>query len=83
MPIAVIIKQNGGPEVFELREIERRKPNKGEVWIEQKSIGVNYLDINHRDGSVPVSLPSGIGIEGAGRVIDVGPEVQASLLGIA
>ncbi|MFW0756379.1 quinone oxidoreductase family protein [Pseudomonas sp. H11T01] len=81
MPIAVIIEQNGGPEVLELREIERRKPNKGEVWIEQKSIGVNYLDINHRDGSVPVSLPSGIGIEGAGRVVEVGPEVQGITAG--
>ncbi|WP_223430474.1 quinone oxidoreductase family protein [Pseudomonas sp. GL-B-26] len=81
MPTAIIANKAGGPEVLELHTFEQKKPGQGEVWIEHEAIGVNYLDINHRDGSVPLSFPSGIGIEGSGRVVDIGPGVEGFSVG--
>jgi NADPH2:quinone reductase len=37
--------------------------------------GVICLDVMERNGSVPISLPSGIGLEGAGRVASIGSGV--------
>jgi NADPH:quinone reductase len=48
--------------------ITEARPAQGEVWIEQEAIGVNYLDVTQRNGSVPIALPSGLGLEAAGRV---------------
>lgn len=75
MPTAVIINRTGGPEVLELHDVAQSLPSPDEVWIDHEAIGVNYLDVNHRDGSVPVQLPSGIGIEGVGVVKTVGSGV--------
>lgn len=76
MSTKVIIESNGGTEVLQLCETKLEKLKKHEVLIEHKAIGVNYLDIQHRDGSVPVNLPSGIGIEGAGVILEVGSDVK-------
>jgi NADPH:quinone reductase-like Zn-dependent oxidoreductase len=45
------------------------------VWLEQDAIGINYLDVTHRNGAVPLQLPSGLGLEGTGRVAAIGPGV--------
>jgi NADPH2:quinone reductase len=47
------------------------------VQIRQTAIGLNYIDTYHRSGLYPVPLPSGIGLEGAGEVVTVGPDVTA------
>ena len=73
---AVKIKKNGGPEVLEIEEITLRKPIKGEVLIEHTAIGLNYIDTYHRSGLYPLMMPSGLGMEGAGFVKEVGPDVS-------
>ena len=50
-------------------------PGPGEVWLEQEAVGVNFLDVTQRNGAVPIPLPSGLGLEGAGRVAAVGAGV--------
>ncbi len=75
MSVELIMEQTGGPEVLELRRVEAKVPGHGEAWIEQEAIGVNFLDVTHRTGVVPVALPSGLGVEGAGRVIATGDGV--------
>ena len=60
---AVEIKKNGGPEVLELRDITLHKPDSDQVTIEQKAIGLNYIDTYHRSGLYPLKMPSGIGLE--------------------
>ena len=73
---AAIINKTGGPEVIELKDIVLEKPGKDEVSIEQKAIGLNYIDTYHRSGLYKLKLPSGIGMEGAGEVIEIGSEVK-------
>ncbi|WP_428333381.1 quinone oxidoreductase family protein [Novosphingobium sp.] len=75
MVAAIRLTQTGSPNVLTLETIEQAKPGSGEVWLEQDAIGVNYLDITQRNGSVPIPLPSGLGLEGAGRVTVIGADV--------
>ena len=50
---AVEIKKTGGPEVLELKDITLDKPGPDQVTIEQKAIGLNYIDTYHRSGLYP------------------------------
>jgi NADPH2:quinone reductase len=52
---AVEIKKTGGPEVLELKDITLDKPRPDQVTIEQKAIGLNYIDTYHRSGLYPLS----------------------------
>jgi NADPH2:quinone reductase len=81
MVAAIKLTQTGGPDVLKLETIEQANPGPGEVWLEQDAIGVNYLDITQRNGSVPIPLPSGLGLEGAGRVTVIGADVTNVALG--
>ena len=49
---AVEINKTGGPEVLEVKDISLDKPGPDQVTIEQKAIGLNYIDTYHRSGSV-------------------------------
>ena len=73
---AVEINDTGGPEVLKLKEIKLSDPKSGEVLINQKAIGLNYIDTYHRSGLYPVPLPSGVGLEGAGTIEKVGPDTN-------
>jgi len=75
------ISKNGGPEVLELKDIKLNKPEKDEVTIEHKAIGLNYIDTYHRSGLYPLKLPSGIGAEGAGIIKEVGSNVKEFRVG--
>ena len=73
---AIEINKTGGTEVLEVKDITLVKPRPNEVTIEQKAIGLNYIDTYHRSGLYPLKLPSGIGLEGAGIVTEVGENVK-------
>ena len=73
---AVEINKTGGTEVLEIKEITLDEPGPEEVQIEQKAIGLNYIDTYHRSGLYPLKLPSAIGLEGAGIVTKVGENVK-------
>ncbi|KAF1035324.1 MAG: 2-haloacrylate reductase [Burkholderia lata] len=75
MAVTVRIAGTGDVEVLECLEVGRERPGPGEVWLEQEAIGVNPLDLNQRRGDAPVTLPSGLGLEGAGIVAEVGDGV--------
>ena len=76
MSKSIIIKKNGGPEVLELEEVEVGSPGPDEIKVTNKAIGLNYIDTYHRSGLYPVQLPSGIGLEAAGKVEEVGSNVK-------
>ena len=62
----------GGPEIMVLQDVQVGDPASGEVRLRQHAIGLNYIDVYHRNGSYPVPYPSGLGLEGAGVVEAVG-----------
>ncbi|SFL05411.1 quinone oxidoreductase [Pseudomonas sp. NFACC46-3] len=81
MVTVVGFSSTGGPDVLEVRQNDHAAPGLGEVWVEQHAIGINYLDVSQRNGAVPVALPSGLGLEGAGVVAAVGPDVTQVKVG--
>jgi NADPH2:quinone reductase len=78
---AIRLAKTGGPEVLKLEQVEQERPGAGQVWLEQEAVGVNFLDVTQRSGAVPIKLPSGLGLEGAGRVAAVGPDVENVAVG--
>ncbi|MBT5429128.1 MAG: quinone oxidoreductase [Rhodospirillaceae bacterium] len=56
-------------------------PRDDEVQIKQNVIGFNYMDIYQRSGLYPLELPSGIGLEAAGTIQDIGKNVTEFRLG--
>ena len=75
MPKSIIIKKNGGPEVLELHETNVGLPGPDEIKVTNNAIGLNYIDTYHRSGLYPLPLPSGIGLEAAGKVDEIGSNV--------
>ena len=76
MPKSIIIKKNGGPEVLELQEVKVGSPGPEEILVTNYAIGLNYIDTYHRSGLYPIQLPSGIGLEAAGKIEEVGSNVK-------
>ncbi len=76
MVMAVRMENTGGPEVLQYRDVDLPDPGAGEVRVRHRAIGLNYIDTYHRTGLYPVSLPTGLGLEAAGVVEAVGPEVE-------
>lgn len=73
---AIRFERFGGPEVIQYVQTVAAEPGQGEALVAHTAIGVNFLDIYHRTGLYPLQLPSGLGTEGAGVVISVGPGVD-------
>ena len=72
MSKAIRIHDTGGPEVMQWEDVDVGSPEAGMVTISNRAVGLNYIDIYHRNGLYPLPLPSGIGMEGAGVVESVG-----------
>ncbi|KAA5967464.1 quinone oxidoreductase [Pantoea sp. M_9] len=68
--------QHGGPEVLQWADFDPADPAEHEVQVENRAIGINYIDTYVRSGLYPVSaFPSGLGTEAAGVVSKVGAAV--------
>lgn len=78
---AVRITQTGGPEVLEVHDIADPQPGPGEVVVEVQAAGVNYIDTYQRSGAYPMPLPTGLGLEGAGRIVAVADDVELRQVG--
>ena len=75
MSKTVIIKKNGGPEVLEIQNVKIGSPGPDEIKVTNKAIGLNFIDTYHRSGLYPLKLPSGIGLEAAGKIDEIGSNV--------
>jgi NADPH2:quinone reductase len=74
--------QHGGPEVLRFEDVEVGAPGPGQVRIRNVAVAVNYRDVLMRRGVHAVkSLPSGIGLECAGVIDAVGPDVSGLSVG--
>ena len=76
MAKSIVIKKNGGPEVLELQEVDIKSPGPDEIKVTNHAIGLNYIDTYHRSGLYPLPLPSGIGLEAAGKVDEIGSNIK-------
>ena len=81
MTRVVKIEKTGGPEVLKIETIKLDKTGPKEVLIEQKAIGLNFIDTYHRSGLYPIELPSGIGAEGSGIIKKIGSKVKDFSIG--
>jgi NADPH:quinone reductase len=75
MTRAIRFHKTGAPDVLQMDDIALAAPGPGEVRIKHSAIGLNYIDTYHRSGLYPLPLPSGIGLEAAGVVEEVGQGV--------
>ena len=77
----VMIDQQGGPDVMHLVDAELESPAANEIQMEHHAIGLNYMDVYQRSGSYKIALPSPLGLEAAGVVLQVGSEVTEFSVG--
>jgi NADPH:quinone reductase len=78
---AIQITESGGPEVLIPTELPDPTPGPGELLVEVAVAGVNYIDTYQRQGIYPMQLPFVPGMEGAGRVREVGAGVTGFATG--
>jgi len=71
----IILHTHGGPEVLTWEDIPIGKPGPGQVLLRQTAIGLNFIDVYHRTGHYPITLPGSIGSEAAGVVEEIGEGV--------
>jgi len=82
MTKAIMLHNQGGPDVLKYENIDIPPPAANEARISHKAVGLNYIDVYHRSGLYPLStLPSSIGMEGSGVVEEVGSEVTEVKIG--
>jgi NADPH2:quinone reductase len=81
MPYAIRVHQVGGPDVLKWEEVKVGEPCPGQVRLRQEAAGINFIDVYHRTGLYPQPLPFTPGVEGAGMVEAVGPDVTAVKVG--
>lgn len=64
----------GGSDVLSHVEVDDPTPTGDQVLIDVAASGINFIDTYHRSGLYEVPLPSGLGLEGAGTVVALGPD---------
>lgn len=74
---AIRIHEQGDIERMQVESVELAPPKPGEVRVRHESIGVNYIDTYHRSGLYKLPMPSGLGMEAAGVVDELGAGVTA------
>ncbi|MEU4535177.1 quinone oxidoreductase [Streptosporangium sp. NPDC023825] len=79
---AIVVSATGGPEVLTYTD-DHPDPqlNPGDVLVDVAASGVNFIDVYHRIGRYPLSLPFVPGDEGAGTVAAVGEDVRDVAVG--
>ena len=75
---AIVMREPGGPEVLEMREVPTPEPSRGEVRVRVRATAVNRADLLQRMGHYPAppgAPPDILGLEFAGEVDALGDGV--------
>ena len=79
---AVRIHEFGDLDVLKWDDIDRPTPRPSQVLIQVDSAGVNYADLMRRQGGYPgPDLPSTLGLEAAGTIVEIGNDVSGLAIG--
>src|SRR5688572_7228642 len=81
MACAVRFHEAGGPDVLRYESVEVGDPGPGQVRLRHVAVGLNYADTYFRNGTYPIPLPAGIGVEAAGVVAALGAGVDQLAVG--
>ncbi len=81
MAKAVRFYETGGPEVLRYEDVEVGEPGPGQVRLRHVAVGLNYADTYFRDGTYPIPLANGMGVEASGVVQAVGEGVSHVAVG--
>jgi NADPH2:quinone reductase len=80
--VEIALTRYGGPEALVARRIPVKAAGVGEARIRQTAVGVNFIDIYCRRGSLELVPPGGVvGMEAAGLVESIGPGVETVRVG--
>lgn len=73
----VKIYEQGPANVLKIEENDVKKLSSNEVMIEHSYAGLNFIDINQRNGAYPLkNLPSIMGMEASGTIVEKGGDVS-------
>jgi len=80
---AITMMRPGAPDVLELVDRPKSTPGPGEALVEIAAAGVNFMDTGVRRGLFWTEMPDPkiLGVEGMGRVVAVGDDVNSVQLG--
>ncbi|XP_048326606.2 uncharacterized protein LOC107414357 [Ziziphus jujuba] len=79
---AIRVHELGGPEVLKWEDVEIGEPNKGEIRVKNKAIGLNFIDVYFRKGVYKAAgFPFTPGVEAVGVVTAVGPGLTGIQVG--
>lgn len=75
MARTVIIEAHGGPEQLKLVDRAVGAPGLGQVRVQHRACGLNFIDVYQRSGLYPMALPTALGMEASGIIEAVGEGV--------
>src|SRR5262249_44939102 len=78
---AIQVKQYGSPEALEVVDIPKPAPGSKQALVKIEVSGINYIDVYFRAGLYKADLPFTPGMEAAGLVEAVGPDVTEVAVG--
>jgi len=78
---AIEVREFGGPEVLVAADVPSPEPGPGQVRVALAAVGVNFVEVYHREGRVDRPVPFVPGTEGAGTVSAVGAGVDGVRVG--
>lgn len=82
---AIVIDEYGGPDVLHLKDVPTPEAGPGQARVRVRAAGINPYDAKLRAGFlqeyVPITLPAILGLEVAGTVDQVGPDVDWAEVG--
>ncbi|HEX2153872.1 MAG TPA: quinone oxidoreductase [Acidimicrobiia bacterium] len=73
--IAIQVKETGGAETLEMVDQAEPEIQPSHLVVAVAAAGVNFIDTYQRGGLYPMEMPFVLGMEGAGRVVEVGDGV--------
>jgi NADPH2:quinone reductase len=73
---AVRVHTPGGPDALRYEDVPEPKPGAGQAVVKVDAAGLNYIDVYFRTGLYKAQYPLTLGMEAAGTVTAVGPDVR-------